>query len=163
MKKVILSAVAFFLAAMVMSAQESHAFEKGYRGNMSVGGDISVTKGWTDNFVGLTTSHGYSFGDGMYMGGGIGLNLEFGGDYVCVPLFFESRYNIVAWKLSPYVDCRVGFEAILPGGDGSAIAFMASPGVGIDYRRLSYRVGYHCMAGNSFKLHTISLSLAYNF
>lgn len=170
MKKMILTAVAVLFASVAVSAQGSHAFEKGYRGNVSVGGNISVTKGWQSHSVELTTSHGYSFGDGMYVGGGIGVDVNFSGDYSGIPVFLDTKYNIVDWKLSPYVDCRMGMEAFV-GEDG--LAFIASPGIGLDYRRLSLRVGYRCEAGRAygdsantyvfFKINTISLSAAVNF
>lgn len=113
------------------------------------------------NSVEFTTSHGYSFGDGMYVGGGIGLNAELGGDYAGVPVFFDMKYNIVDWKLSPYVDCKAGAEVML--GEGARSAFIISPGVGFDYRKLSLRVGYKCEASSIYELHTMSLSFGINF
>ena len=160
MKKLILMTVVLLFSGMALSAQGSRAFEKGYRGTVNIGGEISVTKGWPQNSVGLTTSHGYSFGDGMYLGGGLGFGIDMGGDYASIPVFFDAKYNIVDWKLSPYVDCRVGMELYVDGGE---CAFMASPGVGFDYRMMSFRVGYKCKAGNGFKLNAVSLSVAVNF
>lgn len=160
MKKNILVGLFLFIAA-TMSAQESLAFEKGYRGSVGLGGNVSVTKGVISNSVELSTSHGYSFGDGMYIGGGIGLDLELDGGYAGVPVFFDMKYNIVDWKLSPYVDCRAGAEIIL--SEGGRNAFIISPGIGFDYRRLNLRVGYKCMAGSVYELHTMSLSVGINF
>ena len=82
------------------------------------------------------------------------------GDYVDIPVYLDMRYNILDWKLSPFVDCRVGTSIM---GDAEALAFMASPGVGFDYRKMSFRVGYKCEAGWAFKLHTISIGTAVNF
>jgi len=170
MKKFLLLILTVF-AAMTVSAQGSRAFEKGYRGNVSLGGNISVTRGWINNSVELTTSHGYGFGDGMYVGGGVGLNVSFN-DYAGIPVFFDVKYNILDWKLSPYVDYRMGMEVMIV--DDLGYAFIASPGIGFDYRKMSFRVGYKCEAGRVndwnegpvvtlFKLHTISLSAAINF
>lgn len=61
----------------------------------------------------------------MYMGGGIGLNINFDG-YASIPVFLDMKYNIFDWTLSPYLDCRVGME-VLSAGD--YLAFMALPGV----------------------------------
>ena len=160
MKKMLLTAVALIFASVMMSAQESHAFEKGYRGNVLVGGNVGVDKGFSHNAAGLTTSHGYSFGDGMYLGCGVGVAVDFSGNYARIPVFFDTKYNLVDWKLSPYVDCRVGME-MFAGVKGCA--FIASPGVGFDYRKLSYRVGYQCEAGNGFKLNSISFAVAVSF
>lgn len=152
-------AATILLSAAMVSAQNSHAFEKGYRGNVSLTGNIGVSRGFTNNAVELTTSHGYSFGDGMYMGGGIGLNVGMS-DYMAFPVYFDMKYNILDWKLSPYVDCRAGFVVW---GDAEGLSFMASPGIGFDYRKMSFRVGYKCDAGYAFKLHTISIGVSFNF
>lgn len=160
MKKIISIAFAILLASVAMSAQGSHAFEKGYRGNVSLTGNIGVNKGLINNSVELTMSHGYSFGDGMYVGGGVGLNVSFN-NYVGVPVFLDMKYNILDWRLSPYVDCRVGMEVLCD--NENELTFMASPGVGFDYRKMSFRIGYKCEAGSYFKLHTISIGTAINF
>lgn len=159
MKKIVLIALAVIFTAATMSAQSGKAFEKGYRGNVSLTGNIGVNKAFFNNGIELTTSHGYSFGDGVYIGGGIGLNVSMG-DYVDIPVYLDMRYNILDWKFSPFVDCRVGTSIM---GDAETLAFMASPGVGFDYRKMSFRVGYKCEAGWAFKLHTISIGTAVNF
>ena len=159
MRKIILIAFAILYASVVMSAHGNHAFEKGYRGNVSFTGNIGINKGLINNSVELTTSHGYNFGDGMYVGGGLGLNPSYH-EYVGIPIFLDTKYNILDWKLSPYVDCRVGMELLC--GYDNELMFMASPGVGFDYRKMSFRIGYKCDAG-SLKLHTISIGTAINF
>lgn len=157
MRKLVLVVVSLLLTTLVSYAQSSHAFEKGYRGNVSLTGNIGISKGLSHNGIELTTSHGYSFGDGMYMGGGIGMNIV--NDCVNFPVYFDMKYNLLDWKLSPYMDCRVGVT--IAGEDG--IPFMASPGVGFDYRKMSFRVGYKCEAGWGYKLHTVSIGTSVNF
>ena len=71
----------------------------------------------------------------MYMGGGIGLIINFDG-YASIPVFLDMKYNIFDWTLSPYLDCRVGME-VLSAGD--YLAFMALPGSGFDYHKISFR------------------------
>lgn len=159
MKRIISMAIAILIASVTMSAQGSHAFEKGYRGNVSLTGNIGVNKGFMNNGIELTTSHGYNFGDGMYVGGGIGLNASMS-DYFDIPIFLDMKYNVLDWKISPYVDCRVGSVIW---GDGECLVFMASPGVGFDYRKMSFRIGYKCEAGYAFKLHTVSVGTSVNF
>lgn len=160
MKKIISIAFAILLASVAMSAQGSHAFEKGYRGNVSLTGNVGINKGQINNAVEFTTSHGYNFGDGMYIGGGIGLNVSFH-DYVGIPVFLDMKYNIIDWKLSPYIDFRIGMEMLCE--DNNELSFMASPGLGFDYRMMSFRIGYKCNGGEYFKLHTISIGTAVNF
>lgn len=159
MKKFILLVSALLLTNMAVMAQSSMAFEKGYRGNISLTGNFGVNRHLINNGVEITTSHGYSFGDGMYIGGGIGVNLSMN-NYMDIPVYFDIKYNITDWKLSPYVDCRTGFVIW---GDTAELAFMASPGVGFDYRKMSFRTGYKCEAVSNFKFHTISVGISVNF
>lgn len=159
MRKSVLILALLLLATLVTSAQNNRAFEKGYRGNVSLTGNVGINKGFINNGIELTTSHGYNFGDGMYMGGGVGLNISMN-EYVDVPVFFDMKYNILDWKISPYMDCRLGAVIM---ADADTFAFMVSPGVGFDYKKMSFRVGYKCEAGYAFKLHTISLGASFNF
>ena len=160
MKSIFTILAAFLLAAVCVSAQNSNAFEKGYRGNVSLTGNVGINKGLINNAVELTTSHGYNFSDGMYIGGGIGVNASFH-EYVGIPVFLDMKYNIIDWKLSPYIDFRIGMEMLC--GDNNELSFMASPGLGFDYRMMSFRIGYKCNGGEYFKLHTISIGTAVNF
>ena len=105
MKSIFTILAAFLLAAVCVSAQNSNAFEKGYRGNVSLTGNIGINKGQINNAVELTTSHGYNFGDGMYMGGGIGLNINFDG-YASIPVFLDMKYNIFDLSIK-YIVCYI--------------------------------------------------------
>lgn len=128
-----------------VDAQEARAFKKGYRGDVSVGGIVGVTKGVRNDAFSLSTVHGYSYGDGFFLGGGVGLNV-LTSDLVTVPIFGVARYNIIDNKISPFVDCKLGGEALFQDND-KGFAFIVSPGAGVDYKRMSFRVGYLCEAG----------------
>lgn len=160
MKRLILIIAVFVLMVLGFGIQNAHAYEKGYNGNVSISENIGINKGLINNVVEITTSHGYNFGDGMYMGGGIGLNFGLNGSFAGVPMFYEMKYNIVDWKISPYVDCRVGTTI---GAEHDNPAFLVSPGFGFDYRKISFRAGYKCEAGGYVKLHSVALSIAFNF
>ena len=160
MKKLVLITIALVFAAISISAQEYGGFKKGYSANISTGLGISVSKTDPANFVSITTSHGYSFGDGMYVGGGIGLEPQINGHAARIPIYFESKYNIEKSTLSPFVDCRMGCNYII-GYD--SIRYFLSPGVGFDYHRLSYRINYICETGGNFKKHAISFTTGINF
>ena len=123
-------------------AQESRAFNKGYRGQVEVGGILGVTKEIRNDAFSILTTHGYSYGDGFFLGAGAGLNVLTSDD-ITIPIFAVAKYNFVNSKISPFVDCRIGGEAILQNG----VAFIASPGAGVEYRRFILRVGYLCEAG----------------
>ena len=157
MRKLVLVVASLLLTTIMVSAQNKHAFEKGYRGNVSLTGNIGINKDFSNNGIELTTSHGHNFGDGMYIGGGIGFNVN--SDFVNIPVFLDMKYNILDRELSPYIDCRVGGVLIVE----EALALMVSPAIGFDYRKMSFRVGYKCEAGYAFKLHTISVGTSVNF
>lgn len=128
-----------------LDAQESYSFNKGYRGDVSVGGIVGVTKGVRNDAFSLSTVHGYSYGDGLFVGGGVGLNALFS-DLVTVPVFAVAKYNFIDKVFSPFVDCRLGAEAMLQNND-KGLAFVVSPGVGVDFKRVNFRVAYLCEAG----------------
>ena len=128
-----------------VDAQESYSFNKGYRGDVSVGGIVGVTKGVRNDAFSLSTVHGYSYDDGLFIGGGIGLNVLFS-DLVTVPVFAVAKYNFVDKTFSPFVDCRLGAEAMLQNND-KGVAFLVSPGAGVDFKRMSFRFAYLCEAG----------------
>lgn len=176
MKRIIAVLFALIMAASLSFAQQSgHSFSKGYRGNISLENNIGVTKGIFWNSFAFTTSHGYSFGDGLYIGAGTGVSLQLTKE-VAIPVFIETKYNIVDWKVSPFVDCRLGGEGILDMNGGAGAGLLVSPGIGADFHRFTLRIGYMCETGrfrpdngvyesieSFFKLHSITASVAFNF
>ena len=127
------------------NAQENHAFRKGYCGDVSMGGLIGINKDLRNDAVSLSTTHGYSYGDGFYIGAGAGVNILFS-EGVTIPVFAVGKYNFIDNNISPFVDCRIGAEILIQDGD-SGIAFITSPGFGIDFRKLTLRAAYLCEAG----------------
>lgn len=172
MKKFLTVLLSIVLAATAMNAQPAgHSFKKGYRGNISLGGSYGVTKGISWNSVSFSTSHGYSFGDGIYLGVGVGMNFQMSEEFN-VPVFIDAKYNIIDWKLSPFVDCRLGGEYIFDDEGGFGPGIIVSPGIGVDFHRFTLRIGYMCEAGRykpyesasfAFKLHSITTTIAFNF
>ena len=105
--------------------------------------------------VELLTSHGYSFGNGLWMGGATGVS--FGGIYggLCFPLYAEAKYTFMKEKkVSPFVDCKLGFTT-----DTEDIYTQISPAVGVDVSRFSVSVIYNIWHA----LRTINLGCAFNF
>ena len=77
--------------------------EKGYAGNVgvSVSGGLGVG-------ADLFTSHGYSFGNGLWIGGGTGLSFPSPYD-LFLPLYTEVKYSFLAdRRVSPFLSARVG-------------------------------------------------------
>ena len=78
--------------------------EKGYVG--SVGGTLSSGAS-SPIGIGVTTSHGYSFGNGLWMGGGISVEC-FWDQNPSIPIFAEAKYSYDLGKVDPFVSCRIG-------------------------------------------------------
>ena len=77
--------------------------EKGYAGNVgvSVSGGLGVG-------ADLFTSHGYCFGNGLWVGGGTGLSFPSPYD-LFLPLYSEIKYSFLADRsVSPFLSARVG-------------------------------------------------------
>lgn len=161
MKKIISIVISFGVTIVTMSAQNSSAFQHGYHGSVSLSGNIGINKGIPNNGIELSTSQGYNFGDGVYMGGGVGLNIALNGELSSIPIFYEMKYNMIDWKISPYISCLIGTSIL--DLDGPNLAFLASPRIGFDYRKVSICTGYRCEAGEMNKFHAVTLSVAINF
>lgn len=173
MKKLVL-VLCVALITMSVAAQESFSYRKGYRGDVSLGGSVGVTKDVRNDAFSLSTTHGYSFGDGVFVGAGVGVNI-LTTDQVTIPVYVVGKYTFLDNNITPFVDCRVGAEAVVYNLDKGR-AFMVSPAVGVDLGRFSIRAGYLCEAGRysyydksnpgnvtPFKLHSVTVSAAVAF
>lgn len=140
MKKFILIATALLGIVAHTSANNNpnRHFNKGYAA------DIQLTATDIDIFH-LTTSHGWAFGNGLYVGGGAGFGAEWFGDVLesephYVPsLFVESRWSIVNDKVSPFVGIRASQYIDLV---ERSTNYGLIPSVGMDMGHLSLSVGY---------------------
>lgn len=139
---VIAMMLAFMYSATSMSAQshKSPMYEKGYRADVQIGPVI-----YSDyTLYTLSTSHGYSFGNGLYVGGGIGLYItpvEMGGykTRYQVPIFAEIKYSFLDRLVSPFVDLKAGgFYDYTLGGTG----YVIRPSIGVDIWRFSISAGW---------------------
>ena len=142
--KLLMAAMLFVFVCNVLPASaqspKSIMYERGYRA------DIQVGPVWCDEYTlyTLSTSHGYSFGNGLYVGGGIGLYItpaEMGGykTRYQVPIFAEIKYSFLDWIVSPFVDLKAGgFYDYTLGGTG----YVIRPSVGVDIWRFSISAGW---------------------
>ena len=154
-------------------------FRTGYRADVELGWDNS--KCWN-----ISSSHGYSFGNGLYIGGGVGFsaaltkadkntkssNTE--GAYqpeskwdakYYTPMFADVKYSFMRSFVTPFVDLRGG--AIADITDSGASLFI-NPAIGVDIARFSLKVGYERQLGcwgslNNTKRDIVKLSIAYTF
>lgn len=173
MKKLVLVLCVAIIGVSV-AAQEGFSYRKGYRGDVSLGGSVGVTKGVRNDAFSFSTIHGYSFGDGVFVGAGVGVNL-LTTDQVTIPVYVVGKYTFLDNNITPFVDCRVGAEAVVYNLDKGR-AFIVSPAIGVDLGRFSIRAGYLCEAGRysyydksnpgnvtPFKLHSVTVSAAVAF
>ena len=139
-------------------------YERGYRADIAVG--TSISEQYT-----LSTSHGFSFGNGLYVGGGVGftaetfLNFEDAPHYL-VPLFADVKYTFLNKRVSPFVSARVGgvFNT-----EYKMNRMLINPMVGINVRHFTVGLGYelqHAFKGvieNSASMNNVHLRVGYTF
>ena len=132
--------------------------------------DIAVSTSISEQYT-LSTSHGFSFGNGLYVGGGVGftaetfLNFEDAPHYL-VPLFADVKYTFLNKRVSPFVSARVGgvFNT-----EYKMNRMLINPMVGINVRHFTVGLGYelqHAFKGvieNSASMNNVHLRVGYTF
>ena len=143
-------------------------YERGYRA------DIELS--WAGKSVwGIASSHGFSFGNGLYVGGGAGFGAEltkqadtsessWNASYF-VPVFADIKYSFMKTLASPFVSLRGGAIADIT---NLGVRTFASPAVGLDIARFSLKVGYEYQLGSwgyldGKHMHNVRLGVAYTF
>ena len=159
-------------------------YNKGYRA------DIELS--WANKSVwGITSSHGFSFGNGLYVGGGAGFGAELSkntaavasvadevidpeysytpeSDWIAsyfVPVFADIKYSFTKTQVAPFVSMKGGAIADIT---NKGIRTFANPAVCIDIARFSLKVGYEYQLGfwghfDGEHMHNIKLGVAYTF
>ena len=103
----------------------------------------------------ITTSHGYSFGNGLWVGAGVGVSIASAFDGVFLPLFAETKYSFFSdERVSPFVDCRIGYMT-----NFDSLYVLFSPTAGIDINKISVFATYSIWAG----VRALSFGVALNF
>lgn len=136
-----------FLACLSSTAMSAKGFlvnksrEKGYSANVEIGGTFIDSFGFRPE---LLTSHGYSFGNGLYVGGGIGLGYESWeirnrNNRIFLPFFADVKYSFLKRAVSPFVSMKAGGMLDC---SGLGIGYMLMPSIGVDLWRFSLSVGY---------------------
>lgn len=143
-------------------------YERGYRA------DIELS--WAGKSVwGIASSHGFSFGNGLYVGGGAGFGAEltkqadtsgssWNASYF-VPVFADVKYSFMKTLASPFVSLRGGAIADIT---NLGVRTFASPAVGLDIARFSLKVGYEYQLGfwgylDGKHMHNVRLGVVYTF
>lgn len=162
----IFTTLALVLGVLSVDAQTKDYvdYERGYRADIAV--STSISEQYT-----LSTSHGFSFGNGLYVGGGVGftaetfLNFEDAPHYL-VPLFADVKYTFLNKRVSPFVSARVGgvFNT-----EYKMNRMLINPMVGINVRHFTVGLGYelqHAFKGvieNSASMNNVHLRVGYTF
>lgn len=170
--------VVALLASGAVSAgnrYKSRMYEKGYGADIQISGAFDT---YSKQGV-LSTSHGYRFGNGLYVGGGIGFGVDQwdvneNKNRFLVQYFADIKYSFTDRLASPFVTLRAGgmYDYANVGA-----GYMLRPAVGVDIWRFSLTVGYdfqslkyyngQARAGqhyyNTMPVDGIYVGLSYNF
>lgn len=148
---VFISICAAVCAESTFAKGEGNALaEKGYVGN--VGMSVSASFGLGAD---LFTSHGYSFGNGLWMGGGTGLAFPSAYD-IFLPLYTEVKYSFMADEMaSPFVSAKLGFMTNL-----DETLTILNPAFGVDLDRFSI---FATVGLGLVSMRTYSLGFYWNF
>ena len=107
MKKIFLIALMALACTPMMRAQETAVrVPSGYQGFLEQGNGFRMT----DNFkstVGVSTTHGFYFGQHTFIG--IGIGVEGNNDFTVVPIYTALKYNFnYTHQATPTMQLRVG-------------------------------------------------------
>ena len=101
--------------------------DRGYVGNVSVSVSAGLGVG-----ADLFTSHGYSLGNGLWIGCGSGLSFPSPYD-IFLPLYSEAKYSFkVDQSVSPFLGAKVG---VMTNFEDSLM--ILNPALGVDVIRFS--------------------------
>lgn len=177
--KTLLLAAVLLASASVSEARiirdRNLLYGEGYAGNVAL--DVSMLSLGAE----LTTSHGYSFGNGLFMGFGLGAGINYSHQDIYMPIYIDSKYSFINKRYSPFVALRGGTVLSYTYDAG----YFVAPSVGIDMGRMSLFMRYtfkqhftqaHVTATNAFgytvydgyvpakvSMHMLSIGVAVNF
>lgn len=138
-------------------------YKEGYRAN------VELSAALVKEFA-ITSSHGYSFGNGLYVGGGAGFMAEFNSGLKAkptylVPLFADVKYSFMNDMATPFVSLKGGAMADIT---NTGARTFAEPAVGVDIARFSLMLSYEYQLGfwgdrNGEHIHRVKIGVGYTF
>ena len=165
------STVDFLSDAAAMMASRLPLYRRGYVAEVELGVTVKAPMAYT-----FSSTHGYSFGNGLMVGGGIGLNVEnwhyyykeaYNYDHTfTVPVYFATKYSFLNRKVSPFVALKGGFVVDLA---DMAVGHFFRPAVGVDWKDLSLSINcdwnmiVYASHDAAFGHNFTTLSVSYNF
>jgi len=174
MKKFLVLFVAVACLSISATAQKtSYTFERGYRGNVGLGYEMfALVKNMDGQWL-LETNHGFSFGNGLYAGGGLGVMANASANGGIADIYGECKYNFLNKLVSPFVDARIGLASVVNTASNKQWSgFMLTPMIGVDIWRFTLGVSYMLFrpkvaddagVSSAFKADQIGIVLYFNW
>lgn len=130
--------MAFCVSAQETTSVKNTSHKRGYKFNAELGLGIKEQ-------MYFSTSHGYNFGNGLFVGGGASFMAEWGENYfegdpnMITPVYGEIKYTPFNTLVSPYIDFRTGAAIDIT---NKKVRMMIAPSIGIDLACVSLGIGY---------------------
>lgn len=119
----------------------SFMYRTGYRG------DIELSGSFDKQFL-ITTTHGMTFGNGLFAGAGVGFGADLAApqktQYVA-PFYAAVKYDFLNYLCTPFVALKAG--GVVDLGQQLGLRVMLNPTIGVDIDRVSLYVGYDWQYG----------------
>ena len=163
---------------IIVKEKQAEALKPAYMANVGYdrGYRADIELSWANKSVwGIASSHGFSFGNGLYVGGGAGFGAEltkeadtpesnWNASYF-VPVFADIKYSFTKTQVAPFVSMKGGMIADIT---NKGARTFANPAVGLDIARFSLKVGYEYQLGcwghfDGKHMHNVKLGVAYTF
>ena len=142
-KNLTISLIALLMSVVFCNANaqsKNPTYSKGYSPAIEIG---YTHLSWTSGLPSTSTTHGYNFGNGLFLGGGTGISFnkwKMNGvdNRILIPVYADIKYSFMNKLASPFVELKAG--GLL---DCSAIGlgYMIRPSVGVDIWKFSLHVG----------------------
>lgn len=181
------------LLSLPLSAQSNLSFKKGYHGTVELG--MSAMNGKMQQgfikcnsevcaeaqmqpgeMIRISTVHGYAWGNGVFLGAGLGWDFELIDGAQYASFFADVKYNLKDASASPFIEGRTGYHFCtnMPRYETGAV-FVSAAG-GVDFGHISARLGYeYCPIKQNYRsnagqlyrsyysMNQFFFSLAFNF
>lgn len=149
----------FFLCFSLIQVYAQNGYYRGYAGNVGLRAGVAA-RGSIGYTVGVETVHGFNFGNGAFVGGGVAFSGSLYNNAI-VDGFVETKYNIFDAPVSPFVAVRSG--VLVPIVSEPDMAVFVAPGVGIDFSSFSARLAYKMISMYDQSPRGIDFTISYCF
>lgn len=136
-KRLVIIALLTAITSLGLSAQNTWR-EKGYRFDVSL--SFTLNDQWE-----AATSHGYAFGNGLFLGGGAAFHYDAAAKNYMTPVYGVVRYSPLKFIVSPYIETKCG--AVVNISQNAKTGFYVNPSIGLDIWHLSIFGGYEVNTG----------------